>query len=304
MTFEEVLTSIANAYGLDGHELIGYSYEDEISGWDRGYGDWPVGSLWTVEGRILYALVRALQPELIVEIGTNVGCSASHMASALKMNGKGNLMSFDTCSSITIPPDKNGHSAVFLQGQLIPDDLLSFVELVNADGIAYLREYIADADMIFEDGAHNFEGTRDAWVAGLAKLNPGGFMVSHDAAHFLVGETIQRGIAAAGVVPNVYEVQPSDCGLAIYRKPMEGQMPEPVKAQAAKDIPLDYFIPKERYDTVPDLLALTMTDEHDWGKPDFDTMTDNDLRDYADAHNIDLGRLRKRESIIERLREG
>lgn len=285
MTFEDVLTNIANAYGLDSYDLIGYSYEDEISGWDSGYGDWPVGSLWTVEGRILYALIRALQPNMVVEIGTNVGCSASHIASALKMNGTGKLMTFDTAGSVVIPPDKDGHSAVYKPGQLIPDDLRPFVEVVNADGIKYLREYIGEVDFIFEDGAHSFEGTRDAWVSGLAVLNPGGLLISHDAAHFLVGETIRKGIAAAGVVPNIYEVQPSDCGLAIYRQPQNAEKPVLVDV-VSKEIPLSAFVP-----TTATVL-----------EPAFDDMTTDELRDYAYIHNIDLGNTRSKSKIIKLLR--
>lgn len=301
MTFEEVLTSIAQTYGLDSYDLIGYSYEDEISGWDGGYGDWPVGSLWTVEGRVLYALVRALQPQVVVEIGTNVGCGASHIASALKMNGSGTLLSFDINSRIVIPPDATGTSAVYQQGQLIPAELLPLVELVHGDGIDYLRDCIGEVDFIFEDGSHGLEDTRDAWQFGLAKLNPGGWILSHDAAHFLVGETIQKGIAAAGVVPNVYEVRPSDCGLAIYRKPM-GDIQPIAQYTTSKDIPLNAFVPNGDGEIVE--FDYSFDKPKRQSKPDFDVMTDDELHDYADAHDIDLGRLRKRESIIERLQEG
>ena len=270
---------------MDSYDLIGYSYEDEISGWDSGYGEWPVGSLWTVEGRILYALIRALQPNMVVEIGTNVGCSASHIASALKENGHGKLMTFDIATSIVIPPDKDGHSAVYKQGQLIPAQLLPFVEVVNADGIAFLNDSIGEVDFVFEDGAHSFEGTRDAWVAGLAVLNPGGLLISHDAAHFLVGETIRKGIAAAGVVPNIYEVQPSDCGLAIYRQPQNAEKPVLVDV-VSKEIPLSAFVP-----TTATVL-----------EPAFDDMTTDELRDYAYIHNIDLGNTRSKSKIIKLLR--
>jgi predicted O-methyltransferase YrrM len=289
MTFEEVLTSIAQSFGLDAYDLIGYSYEDEITGWDSGYGDWPVGSLWTVEGRILYALIRALQPDVVVEIGTNVGCSASHMASALKENGKGKLLSFDTEKAIVIPPDKAGHSAVYAQGELIPEALRPYVEVVNEDGIAFLNDKIGDVDFVFEDGAHSLQSTRDAWLAGVKKLNPGGIMISHDAAHFLVGQAIQDGIREAEVTPTVYEVAPSDCGLAIWRKPLEAEEPQPAQVKVGKDIPLSAFIPKG--------------DAEDTFKTDFQAMTDDELREYADDQGIDLGRLRKRESIIERLQE-
>lgn len=161
MTFEDVLTAIAEQFGLDAVELIGFSYEDDISGWDSGYGDFPIGSLWSVEGRILYALVRTLHPSVVVEIGTNVGAGASHIASALKMNGTGKLHTFEKAQSIVIPPDKDGNSAVYAPGQLIPAELLPFVEVINADGIEHLREYAGDVDFIFEDGDHSEVSTRD-----------------------------------------------------------------------------------------------------------------------------------------------
>jgi predicted O-methyltransferase YrrM len=296
MTFEDVLTNIAEKFGLDSYDLIGYSYEDEISGWDGGYGEWPIGSIWTVEGRILYALIRALKPQRIIEIGTNVGCGASHIAAALKENGDGVLLSFDNAKSIVIPPDKTGYTAVYEQGGLIPDDLREYVELVNADALEYLREYVGEVDFIFEDGDHSVDSTREAWAMGVPKLSLGGVMISHDAGHFLVGEAIRQGIQEAGYTPMIYEVQPSDCGLAVYRKPTEKRKNDDLTVEAGdaelftpktdEPIPLSAFIPT----TATEL------------EPAFDDMTLKQLKGYAETHDIALGSARTKAKIIDKLR--
>jgi hypothetical protein len=43
-------------------------------------------------------------------------------------------------------------------------------------------------------------------------------MISHDAMHFVVGEQVQAGIQQAGIEnPLTLLVEPSDCGLAVWR---------------------------------------------------------------------------------------
>lgn len=116
-------------------------------------------------------------------------------------------------------------------------------------------------------------------------------MISHDAAHFLVGEAIQKGIAAAGVVPNVYEIAPSDCGLAVYRKPVEAEQSIADEAEVemdvfTNDIPLSAFIPT----------SATVLE------PSFDEMTLKQLKDYAAAHDITLGNARTKPKIVQLLR--
>jgi hypothetical protein len=49
----------------DPQELIGYAAEDTLGGyhWDERQRQFPSGSLWQVEGQMLYALVRWLKPD-------------------------------------------------------------------------------------------------------------------------------------------------------------------------------------------------------------------------------------------------
>jgi predicted O-methyltransferase YrrM len=286
MTLDDALADIAHRFGLDTEELIQYSYEDEHSGWDKGVGEWPVGSLWTVEGRVLYALTRALKPDTVFEIGTNVGCSTTHFASALKANGHGTVLSFDTAETIQIP----GLTQTYSQGELIPVHVREHVELIHGDGLVHLEQYIGTAGIIYEDCDHSTESTQRAWTVGRQKLVTGGVIISHDAAHWLVGEAIRQGITNAGMEATIYAIRPSDCGLAIWRKPMHRQ--EPVGAvEPAVPEHLQPFIPADK----PGIQLHV--------EPDFDSMTLKELKEYADENTIALGSARTKAKIIAVLRE-
>lgn len=325
-TIEDALTQLAQQHGWDADELINYSYEDDVSGWDNGLGGWPIGSLWTVEGRYLYALVRKLQPEVVVEIGTNVGCGATHIASALKANGNGKLVTLDINKAVTPPVAKGQQPRTYRQGELIPDDLLPFVEIVNADGIGYLLYHLKQADLIFEDGAHSVESTREAWQAGVPKLSDGGFMISHDAAHFVVGEDIRAGIEAAGITPQIVAIAPSDCGLAVWRKSTEAE--QPIENEAQKPVTLKeidhqlydpFNVKEEPFEItafIPSMNDVEVSGETlstdelqkrypiEWkdSLPSLDDMTVRELRAYAKANGIQLGQARNRDSILEKIR--
>lgn len=47
-------------------------------------------------GRVLHWLVRVFEPEVLVEVGTSVGYSALHMATALQKNGHGKLWTIES----------------------------------------------------------------------------------------------------------------------------------------------------------------------------------------------------------------
>ena len=79
MQLHDALRAIAQQFDLPGHELIAYAAEDPHDGWDLGKGSWVSGSVWTVEGKVLYAMVRALKPQEVIEFGTAQGCSSTHI---------------------------------------------------------------------------------------------------------------------------------------------------------------------------------------------------------------------------------
>lgn len=227
MNLEQCLTDIASTFGFDAQALVAYAYEDMETGWDLGKGDWPVGSLWAVEGRVLYALTRALKPRYVLEIGTFYGCSSTHILRAIVANGTGRL----------ICVDRNAHGVKV--ASLVPDELRPHMEFVQADAVEWIREamMVDGFDLVFEDADHSVEVTRDVWAGASEKLSGGGVIVSHDARHYIVGPNVRQGILDSGVEGwRLYKIEPSDCGLGIWRKPEAVEVVEskPTKKRSKK----------------------------------------------------------------------
>lgn len=146
-----------------------------------------------VEGQILYALMCATRPAQILELGAYKGCSRTHLEAATYANKLGDITSVD----------------------------IAYEADFNMDAAEYLRTSKTMWDLIFEDTNHSMELTRDIWALAVPLLNPGGIIVSHDALHFDAGVNVRAGIEAAGYVSHNYLTAPSDCGLAIWRKPLD-----------------------------------------------------------------------------------
>jgi predicted O-methyltransferase YrrM len=231
-----VLTQLAGQMGLDAAALIQYAAEDPHSrmGWDNDKGEAPVGSLFSNEGRILYALVRLLKPALVLELGTCVGASTTHLAAALHDNEAGKLVTVDSKAQL----------GSWTVGQLVPNIYRQRIAFITGDGVAYMRDAKAP-DFIFEDLMHSTPQVSEIARLAVDKLTPGGLLVSHDAGHFIVGHEVRDGFAAAGLEPIIVMPEPSDCGLAIWRKP--GQMP------AAKPEPVQPVVkePEPEWPTTP-----------------------------------------------------
>lgn len=210
---------IAAYLGLPAAELRGYAQEDPYPrmGWDNDKGEAPVGSLFSVEGRILYAIVRAMQPAFLLEMGTCVGASTVHLAAACAATGRGRIISVDSKVQL---------SQGWKVGQLIPAGLGSAVSLVTSEGVGFIKTQ-KRADFVFEDMMHSTPEVHAVWREAIRILTPGGVIISHDAAHFIVGHEVRDGIAAAlaeaGITdePLVLKIAPGDTGMAIWRKPGE-----------------------------------------------------------------------------------
>lgn len=304
MKLNETLLLLALQLNQDPEELIAFAAEDTIGGWDMGEGGWPIGSLWSVEGQTLYALVRALRPERVVEIGGHRGCSAAHLAMALDVNGSGSLTSVDIESSA---------------GDMLPESLSDLVENVTADGIAWLEAQDDESiDLIFEDSSHGAEMC--AAVATLAKfkLRPGGVLVMHDAAHDFgyvadwvqvpsdVGETVRRGLTAAlGGDYSVYRADPSDCGFAVYQKPLEAEEEKPKNELTTVDGETLEVVEADQPSGEWDAVALPVDTAEEKVKRDsdlthsFEKLTKAELLEYAELHKIEVKSGTKAEIIAQ-----
>ena len=213
MNLQQAFESISKTFNLDAEKLQEFAAQDKFTGWDAGEGEFPCGSLWTVEGQILYALVRVIKPKVVMELGVYHGASTCHIASALVKNRKGAVTSIDLADD---------------SGGMIPAALMKKVTLKQADGLTELEAADDDSiDLLFEDMDHGYETCEQVAILARRKLAPGGFLIVHDAMHYIVGSAVRNGLHAGGIVPEFYLIEPSDCGLAIWQKP--------VKARSNKD---------------------------------------------------------------------
>jgi predicted O-methyltransferase YrrM len=96
-------------------------------------------------GRLLYAMVRAIRPDTVVEFGSGHGFSTIHIAAALRDNGHGRLVSTE------LHPDK----ARAARDNLVTARLADWAEILEGDAIELLGG-IADVDMLYLDGWTEF----------------------------------------------------------------------------------------------------------------------------------------------------
>lgn len=204
MNLADCLNSLEKVLGLETGSLLPFAQEDNYGGFhaDPNQRQWPIGSIWGVEGQILYALVRALDPLRCVELGVGQGCGATHITAALWANGgEGLLTSIDRGNS----------------GGLIPADLKLYSKVLPGDAIEWLEaQPDGSIDFLFEDADHSEAFCRQAGLLAQRKLALGGVLVVHDAAHFIVGREVIAGYSMAGMALMVYLVEPSDCGVGIW----------------------------------------------------------------------------------------
>ena len=159
MNRDDALRQIAAAAGLNADELIANANEDSVGG--RDTGAWAGMSTFEAEGQVLYALIRALKPAQVVEVGVDSGGTSTHILTALDRNGEGQLYSVD------INPEV---------GSKVPDPLRARWTLRIEDALTV--ELPDRADVIFEDGSHELVFTREI-LTRLKTLNPR-VILSHD----------------------------------------------------------------------------------------------------------------------------
>jgi methyltransferase family protein len=171
MNLNDALTQIATDAGLNADDLIRYAAEDNIGG--RDTGQWSGMSTFADEGKVLYALIRALRPAQVVEVGVASGGTSTHILSALAANDFGALWSVDIDANC---------------GLNIPAHLVDRWTFVVGDALTV--DLPERADFIFEDGEHGYDFT-SRMLTRLKALNPR-MLVSHDYyTHLTYGDAFQ-----------------------------------------------------------------------------------------------------------------
>lgn len=199
--FRIAIHEVAMYLNLNPEKLMDYANEDTLAGYYEGGDKYAIP--FTNDGKFLYALIRALKPSKVLEIGTAYGGSARHILEAMNKNKHGSLVTVD------INPDAR------LDG--IPEYLRKQSTLIHANSDTWIADVLGKftCDFIHEDGAHSIHNVQYIYNH-LPQLMPGGGVIaSHDIATG-VGNDIRLGMSKAGYenVPE-YRFEGSPCGFSV-----------------------------------------------------------------------------------------
>jgi len=140
--------------------------ESEFSSDDRGFKSFNDAGLECETGEFLYAMVRLLKPERVLETGTHEGVGAAYMGQALKDNGEGQLVTIEF-----LPP----HHATALS-RINRLELSWWVNLLLMDVDDYRPDCVFDLILLDTEPQTRFAEL----IKFYDSLAPGGFVFIHD----------------------------------------------------------------------------------------------------------------------------
>lgn len=121
---------------------------------------------------LLFHLIRELRPEVCIEMGTAVGISAAYQATALRMNGRGRLITLEGARPLAELAARN-MTALGL-------DNVRVVQGRFQDTLEEALRNNAPADYVFVDGHHDEEATLRYFARARPHLSPGALLVFDD----------------------------------------------------------------------------------------------------------------------------
>jgi predicted O-methyltransferase YrrM len=140
--------------------------------WMSGLGD---------HGHVLYALVRALRPETVVEIGSARGRSTCICALGCMENGKGKVYAIDPHKQNDwTDVGTSAHTLPFLRERLRLYDLEAQCEVIAATSRDAATGWHRPIDLLFIDGDHTYEGVRQDFELFRPWLTPDALVCFHD----------------------------------------------------------------------------------------------------------------------------
>ncbi|HXG23382.1 MAG TPA: class I SAM-dependent methyltransferase, partial [Chthonomonadales bacterium] len=172
------LSDIFNSHEI---ESMWFDSEKEIKQFSIPDG---TGGVNPGDRRAIYYLISAIKPKSVLEIGTHIGASTIHIASALRKTSgeKGNLTTVDIAdvnSRTEKPWLKYGttHSPIEMINKL---GYASFVEFVTDTSLNYAANCQRSFDFIFLDGDHAAKTVYQEIAVALNLLNQDGVILLHD----------------------------------------------------------------------------------------------------------------------------
>jgi hypothetical protein len=151
-----------------------------------------LGAIGYTEGAYLYALLRVVRPDVVVETGVANGFSTAFSLLALQANGAGHLHSIDLPREV----GRDYEAGTFYEGEgragippgsepgwLIPPPLKERWTLIlgrSQEELPPLLERLGTVDAFMHDSEHSFDCMWFEFNAAWPALRPGGVLVSDD----------------------------------------------------------------------------------------------------------------------------
>jgi len=134
---------------------------------------------------LLYVIVRAIKPKIIIETGVMHGLSSSFILKALEKNEEGKLFSIDAPSyKKTGPVNQDGYMEALPHGKepgwIIPSTIKNKWELKigkSKDILPLLIDSKEQLDFFIHDSEHTYENMMFELKLAWNKLKPGGIIV-------------------------------------------------------------------------------------------------------------------------------
>lgn len=139
-----------------------------------------------MQAPLLYVLVRARRPSLLIETGISSGYSARLVLEALRRNGVGRLHSIGIDVFALRDPARPAASGLGGRsvGWLVTPELKPWwtLHLGKSDDLLppLLAELDGPVDLFLHDSLHQYATMRFEYEAAWPRLRPGGFLLSHD----------------------------------------------------------------------------------------------------------------------------
>ena len=135
----------------------------------------------------LYSLVRLIQPDVVIEIGTAKGNSTISIGQALKDNGRGKLYTMDP----------NEHDIVNIA--IKKSHLKKYINyIIDYSNNVIPKLNLTKADFVFIDGDHSYESVKKDFELVKNLIPKGGCVVFHDSIWFEGPRRVVKEIKLSG----------------------------------------------------------------------------------------------------------
>jgi predicted O-methyltransferase YrrM len=122
---------------------------------------------------MLYLLTRAIRPQTVIELGTNVGISSAYIGMALKVNAQNGTITTLEASPYRLRLAKEVHRNLGINN-------ISYVEGLFQDTLSTSLTDLVSVDLAFIDGDHKYQSTLDYFEEILRFSSPDTVFVFDD----------------------------------------------------------------------------------------------------------------------------